>query len=210
MPLNIPLKEIPVLSQAVASAFPRIVDLGALLLTLNDAIDNYTGLNGDYPTARIELLRQYNARYHIDRLLAAMLAERPDNGLLAGFAWRHGVAYRPPGAAAEVASESAGLERMLDPVRGFQDFGSLLGRLGTIANAVCQISYPAAGGTAHGTGFLIGTGTVLTNWHVVEHVTRENRKDVKLLFDFRTGETGGGSEHHLFDVVQAWLIEHSP
>jgi hypothetical protein len=44
----------------------------------------------------------------------------------------------------------------------------------------------------------------------VEHVTRENRKDVKLLFDFRTGEPGGGTEHHLFDDDQAWLIDHSP
>jgi hypothetical protein len=211
--MDIPRDQIPVLSDAVESAFPRPVDLRDFLLILNDSIDNYTGLYGDFPSLRIEMIRQYNARGHIDRLLLPMLAARPDNGRLAQFAWRHGLAYQPPKAAAEVASSSGGLEQMLDPQRGFRDFGALLNRLGGIANAICQISYPVTGGTVHGTGFLIGNGTVLTNWHVVEHVATANRKDVKLLFDFRTGRTGtpaNESVYRLLDDDRKWLIDHSP
>ena len=102
---------------------------------------------------------------------------------------------------------------MLEPSRGFTDVGQLLRQLGRVVNSVCQISYPLPGGITYGTGFLIGDSTVLTNWHVVEHVNAGNRQDVSLRFDFRTGPDGStvspGVEYKLVDSESDWLIDHS-
>ncbi|QEH31754.1 hypothetical protein OJF2_02190 [Aquisphaera giovannonii] len=213
MAMQILLNEIPILINAIEDGFPSPDLLDPVILALNDSIERHGGLHIRYPTLLLNLVKYYNAKWWIDKLLQALLRPRPDNGRLAEFAWRHGIAFQPPNAIAEVASESAELERMLDPIRGFADFGSLLNRLGAIANAICQISYPVNGATAYGTGFLIGDSTLLTNWHVVELVTTANRKDVELLFDYRTtsaGTTDGGTVHRLVDDDQGWLIDHSP
>jgi hypothetical protein len=214
MPLNIPKTEFAALSDAIADAFPTPPDLDGVLHSLNDSIQNYGGLYTTYPLVCTKTIEQYNARWNIDKLLRAMLAQRPDNGLLATYAWRKGVAFAPPNATADVGTESDGLERMLDPVRGFQDVGSLLFHLGRIANAICQISVPLVNGVEYGTGFLIGKQTVLTNWHVVQHVTPNNRKGVKVRFDFRTGPDGKTpmteTLHALLDHDTDWLIDHSP
>lgn len=214
MPLNIPMTEFAPLSAAIADAFPTPPDFDGVLNSLNDTSDNYGGKYSTYPFVRDRAIQQYNAKWHIDRLLRAMLAIRPDNGLLVNFAWRKGIAFAPPNSASDVGTESGGLERMLDPQRGFQDYGSLLFRLGQIANSICQISVPLVNGVENGTGFLIGNRTVLTNWHVVMHVTPQNRRDVTLRFDFRTGPDGKTPKnetiHALLDHDTDWLIDHAP
>jgi V8-like Glu-specific endopeptidase len=214
MPLHIERTEYQALSEAIESAFGNVMKFDGVLNKLNDTIHNYAGPFNDYPDIRHRAIEEYNSRYHIDRLLRAMLLEKPDNARLAAFAWRKGIAFQPPQSDSQVGSSSGGLERMLDPKRGFDDMGKLLNKLGTIANAICQISVPVAGGTEHGTGFLIGSETVLTNWHVVEHVTAENRKDVKLRFDYRTAEDGvtmkNETIYRLLDHDTDWLIDHAP
>ena len=91
--------------------------------------------------------------------------------------------------------------------------GQMLQRLGKVVNSVCQISYPLPNGITYGTGFLIGSSAVLTNWHVVELVSQTNRGDVKFKFDYRTGADGvtlsSGVEFQLVDNDD-WLIDHSP
>jgi V8-like Glu-specific endopeptidase len=209
MPLHIDGPEAGRLSQIIENAFPTMFELQATLASkLNDNIQNHAGFGAQFPEIRFNLIQHYNARYHIDKLVSALFEERPNNALLAGFAVRHNVV---PGADAQLVSTAGGLEKMLDPKRGFKPVHMLLTRLGTLVNSICQITVPTPKGEEYGTGFLIGHRWVLTNWHVVENVTSANRNDVKVLFDFRTGDDGktatGGTPYSL---DTEWLVAHSP
>ena len=213
MTLHIDGPECGKLSQAIESAYPSPMLLQQVLgVKLDDNIFNYAGIGALYPEIRFNALQQYNARYAIDKLVVALLEDNPTNGQLLRFAWRHGILKRPAGPDGKQGIDDGSLERMLDPVRGFTDAGAFLQRLGRIVVTVCQISVPTPDGTEYGTGFLIGDETVLTNWHVVEHVTPANRKNVKLLFDYRTGPDGQalaeGVSCGLVDD-DAWLIDRS-
>lgn len=215
MPLHIDGPEAGRLSQTIENAFPTMFALQETLASrLNDNIQNHAGFGAQYPEIRFNLIQHYNARYHIDQLVTALLEARPNNARLVEFAWRHNLAYRPPQAEAELTSATGGLERMLDPSRGFTDMGALLNKLGSIVNATCQITVPTWNGKEYGTGFLIGNRSVLTNWHVVEHVGAANRQDVTFLFDYRTGRDGktvaGGTEYRLRNHDTEWLVAHSP
>ncbi len=201
------------LSKAIQRAFPNPKLLRtALLAQLNDDIWNYAGMDDEYPDVRFKMISQYNARYKICQLVSSLLDENPTNGELLEFAWRQQILKRPSGPEKN-DPEDGSLERMLEPARGFTDVSQLLQRLGKVVNSVCQISYPLAGGVTYGTGFLIGNGTVLTNWHVVKDVTAANRSDVRFKFDYRTAPDGvtlsAGVEYRLVDG-EDWLIDHSP
>ena len=213
MALRIDGPESGKLSEAIESGYPSPMLLQQVLGTkLDDNIFNYAGFGASYPDIRFNALQQYNARYAIDKLVVALLEDNPTNGKLLQFAWRHGILKRPPGPDGRQGIDDGSLERLLDPVRGFTDAGAFLQRLGQIVSTVCQISVPTPEGIESGTGFLIGDETVLTNWHVVEHVTPANRKHVRLLFDYRTGPDGQslaeGVSYGLIDD-DAWLIDRS-
>jgi hypothetical protein len=202
------------LSKAILSAFPNPMKLGpAIKSQLDDDVNNYVVNWGTYPDTVNEMLTAYNARYKIGPLVSALLNENPTNEKLLEFAWRHQIIKRPGGAMGQSGPDDGSLERMLEPGRGFTDVGEMLRRLGQVTNSVCQISYPVPNGIEYGTGFLIGNSTVLTNWHVVEHVTPANRRDVKLLFDYRTGPDGSalsqGVVYRLEDRDD-WLLDGSP
>jgi hypothetical protein len=213
MALHISGPESGVLSAAIESAYPNPMLLQQVLgVKLDDNIFNYAGFGAQYPEIRFNALQRYNARYEIDRLVIALLEDNPTNGELLRFAWRHEILKRPAGADGKHGTDDGSLERMLDPVRGFTDAGTFLRKLGQIVNCVCQVIVPTPAGTEYGTGFLIGDEAVLTNWHVVEHVTAANRAEVKLRFDYRTGPDGQVlAEGVLYGLVDdGWLIDQSP
>src|SRR5262249_51408451 len=155
MSLHISGPESGKLSEALESAFPNPMVLQqALLVKLDDNIFNYAGFGAQYPEIRFHAIQQYNARYQIDKLVAALLEHNPTNENLLEFAWRHQILKRPAGANGQRGPEDSSLERMLDPMRGFTDVGAFLRRLGQIVNCTCQITVPMAGGTEYGSGFL--------------------------------------------------------
>lgn len=202
------------LSKAIQSAFPNQMKLGpAIRNQLDDDFNAYVVNWGTYPDSVNELIAQYNARYKIGSLVSSLLNENPTNEKLLGFAWRHQIIKRPAGAAGQFSPDDDSLERMLEPNRGFTDVGEMLRRMGQIVNCVCQISVPVSKGIEYGTGFLIGNSTVLTNWHVVKNVQETNRRQVKILFDYRTAPDGTtlspGVPFQLVDRDD-WLIDHSP
>ena len=219
MPLHIDGPQMGVLSDAIESAFPVPTVLQQVFqYKLNDSIWNYAGMAAQYPEIRFNLVQQYNARYHIDKLVVALLEYNSDNGKLLEFAWRHQLLKRPPGSGGARAVGDDSLERMLDPARGFTDAGAFLRRVGQIVNCICRVAVPRDAGSEYGTGFLVGDETVLTNYHVVEHAIKKtdgaDRKNVRLLFDYRTDPDGQtvspGVEYKLVDDEGGWLIDARP
>src|SRR5688572_18266766 len=121
MPLRIDLPVILDLSRVMESAFNNAEALEPMLLSLGDNIAHYGGMRNQYGNTLINLAKAYNDKYAIDQLIVAMLRFRFDNGDLIRFAERFNISIPPPGAQGEVVSQSVGLERMLDPQRGFRD-----------------------------------------------------------------------------------------
>jgi hypothetical protein len=213
MPLHIDGPESGKLSIAIESAYPSIYELDEILKEKLDAnIQNFGGLMAKFPQIRDSVIEHYNSRYHTDILVRALLEDRMDNVPLLEFAQRHKITFpdkfKVQGVDAEFISATDGLERMLEPGRGFMDVGTFLTKIRALVNSICQITVPTSLGNEYGTGFLIGNECVLTNWHVVEHVTPANREEVKLLFDFRSGT--GGTEYRLRDHDTQWLVAQSP
>lgn len=218
MPLHIDGPQFGTLSKAIQSACPTPKVLREVLKTkLDDDIWNFAGLDDEYPDIRHKLIQSYNARWHIDRLVVALLEHAPDNGLVLEFAWKSGIVSRTTGDAGK-APDGNSLERMLDPNRGFSDPMAFLRRFGQIVNWVCRISVRQAEGTGYGTGLLIGPNVVLTNYHVVEPLIKQDgsecdRNGVKVQFDYRSGPDGvtitEGVACRLVDSDE-WLIDSSP
>ena len=207
------------LSAAIESAFPSPMILQQVIgFKLDDNIFNYAGFGAQYPEIRFQLIQQYNSRYHIDKLVHALLEQNPTNAELLKFAWKHQVLLRPSGSNKTYSPEDDSLERMLDPVRGFTDPMAFLRRFGQITKCVCRISVPSDAGVEYGTGFLIGDETVITNYHVmkavIENASGADRKKVRFLFDYHTGPDGqtisSGVEYRLVDDEAEWLVDSSP
>ncbi len=212
MSLRIEGPEWATLSAAIENAFNPATLQQVLKFKLNENIYSYDEGKG-YNQTRYKLIEAYNGRHQIDKLVAALLEHVPDNGDLLNIAWRHQILKRPASSNGSHGPADDSLERMLDPQRGFTDAGAMLQRLGQVVNCVCQITVPVPKGIEYGTGFLIGDSTVLTNWHVVEHVNNDNRKSVRFLFDYRTGPDGkeiaASMASKLLDHDTNWLIDHS-
>ena len=89
------------------------------------------------------------------------------------------------------------------------DPGHLLPAILKARRRLCRIvSIDDAGKPVSGTGFLIGPGTVLTNWHVVSHVPHPLPRKGRLWVQFDFSETTGleDADSSVFDVSENWLI----
>jgi hypothetical protein len=78
----------------------------------------------------------------------------------------------------------AGLEKIVKAHLSFADFGVWRDRMTKVEGQVCLIRFH---GNAQGTGFLVGSDAVLTNYHVMEPLLQGAKKaaDVECLFDFK-------------------------
>lgn len=93
----------------------------------------------------------------------------------------------------------------------FSDVETWLGRMWQCSLAVCRVEIS---GFARGTGFLLGSGRVITNYHVMEEVVDNPRLRERVVFRFhyRTASSGrrqsAGVECYLAGAN--WLLAYSP
>jgi V8-like Glu-specific endopeptidase len=78
---------------------------------------------------------------------------------------------------------------------------------------ICRVLAQLSSGDIEiGTGFLIGPSCVLTNWHVVEKLTRPQLAVPERLwveFDFLQGKPTGPQSQSQFAAAADWLVAHS-
>jgi hypothetical protein len=97
--------------------------------------------------------------------------------------------FQTAGASADAASEGPGLERNVKPALKSLDTEIWFGKYETIKRQVCRVEADDAG---IGTGFLVGPGAVLTNWHVVREARNRGVLDkLACRFDYRRLVGGG-------------------
>lgn len=152
------------------------------------------------------------------QLITAARESRPGNPLLLAFSQQFGLA--------STNLPRNAVEKMLKGASGFLDVDKWRTRLGEIETQVCRIEIKTNLGWSYGTGFLVGSESVITNYHVVEAVIRGEKneataegayathQDVVLRFDYKVladgNEINPGTKYRLVDDAQSWLIDSSP
>jgi len=117
---------------------------------------------------------------------------------------RRGV--RLPDASTDAAAP--GLQRYVRKNLGDVDMLVWIAKGMEVARRVCRVERDR---NALGTGFLVGTGLVLTNWHVVKHAfPTNNTDDLACRFDFAAAPGGGIGNGEEIDVVPQGILAYSP
>lgn len=157
-----------------------------------------------------EVVEFANQHGVLDRFIVAVAAERPGRpdlrGLVLALSQRSGwgALYGRNGLSSE------GLERLTSRGDPFIDVGRLARWMIGVENHVCQVRC----GDSFGTGFLIASDLVLTNYHVVESHLKglTGAADVQVRFDFRISPTGAwpNTGAPFRDIDPAWAIPSRP
>jgi hypothetical protein len=198
-------------SKALRAAFPNPDRLDELLrFYLNINRPDVT-LKTDYEGRVFDILVTAKARNWADKLLIASRQANPENPDLLAFAQQFDLAtaIATVDNAPVAAPLPAGtLQKKIVEANGFLDVLKWREMLGKLEGRVCKIEVK---GDGTGTGFLVGTNAVITNYHVMEKVIKKaiTPDKVILRFDFKrlaNDAVGTGTEHKLADQ---WLIHHS-
>lgn len=139
------------------------------------------------------------------RLLLAARESNPGNPTLLAFAQQFGLV---PG---DTPSRPQ-LEKIIKKTSSFLDIAAWREALGRIEGQVCRVEVP---GNVYGTGFLLGSDVVMTNYHVIESVFNKNAAPDKVVlrFDYKRMSDGTivnpGKEYRLVKGDDDWLVDHS-
>ncbi len=200
------------LSEVLREAFPDPDRLDEVLrFYLQKNRPNIT-LKTNYPGRVFDILVDAKAKNWTHKLLAAARQANPDNADLLAFAQQFGMATTIAtldNVATGTPVPAGVLQQQINKANGFLDVAKWRQMLGKLEGRVCKIEVK---GDGTGTGFLVGTDAVITNYHVMEKVIKSaiGPDNVTLRFDFKRladDSTGAGTEHRL---AQDWRIHDSP
>ncbi len=174
--------------------------------TYSESVENLveSGPFGDELFDLIKVLRQ---RGTLSTFVAAVEAVYAANPALGELNARLGLVDEE--AHGQPVLSGMSLERMVRS-SGFDDVNLWARRLVEAGNRVCRISYPGSQGLVRGTGFLVASDLVLTNYHVIEDLAHDtaDSDDVRLSFGY--AETAEGlSTGEKYTLAESWLVDSS-
>lgn len=179
-----------------------------ILLRLDDRRSRYYS-NADPLEQRIgKVIDAYARQNRQGRLIARVIEARSDTPELLALA-------RP--SRATPFQDEAVLERIVKTSNLFQNAAVWLQKAGALAVCVCRIEIPLEEGMSYGTGFLIGSDLILTNYHVMEPVfPRANGEagegdpsKVICRFDYKVLSDGTKYSGTEFSLAPEWRVAHS-
>jgi hypothetical protein len=139
------------------------------------------------------------------RLLAAARESNPGHPGLLAFAQQFGLV--PTG-----TPPRPQLEKMIKQTSSYLDIARWREALGLIEGRVCRVEVP---GNVFGTGFLLGSDAVMTNYHVVRRVIDKKAAPDKVVLRFDYKRMGDGTVVNpgkVYSLVKGdtdWLIDYS-
>lgn len=200
--------------EAFFKAFSGQEFANLLFHRLGDQIENYTSLLKPLPTVIGDVINAYSQRDWEGRLIVKAIESRPSNAALLRIASLQKAAAAP---------DDTHLERLIRDTSSFLDIGTWLDKAGKLQVCVCRIEITAqGGGRVFGTGFLIASDLVMTNFHVMQPVVaaedgdasyngpRARAVDVVCRFDYKVLASGATNEGTAFKLTQDWRVALSP
>ena len=173
-----------------------------MLLFQLDKRRQHIALAGNMETIVLHVIQRAEDESWTAELLQAARDTDPRNLALFAFAQQFGLVP----ATQALESTIRATNPLFDPVPWYERLADLLPR-------VCRIEVQSGWPPKYGTGFLVGSDMVMTNYHVMENVILGSvpRKQVVLRFDHRVVEDGAvvnpGVEYRLAEAD--WLIDRS-
>lgn len=207
--------DVIVLRDLLFDAFPdpeRFTEF--LAFRMNLKFSSYHGMTDAYPAAIRKFVTQINGEVlWRDLLREARNAVPNDPGLLE-FAQRYeqapvAVVGTKQGQVQTLSARD--LELKVKAANPTLDIGTFRRRLGEIEGRVCRVEFPPK--TPRGTGFLVGSDVVITNYHVVEKVDKGeiDPSQIVLRFDYKVLSNGVSvSEGKTYRLADEWLVLASP
>jgi hypothetical protein len=212
--------EIGELSDIVRSAF-TVPELDRLLrFRLEKQFADYAPINGDYRDAAFKILSSANQQGWIAKLVEASRSENPDNPRIYDIAQRFNLT------AAKPEQLRNAQERIITKTHKNIEPAIWRTKLGAIEPTICRIEITTDQETmVYGTGFLVGSNVLLTNYHVMEvliageegrkvdNTYSARRENVLFRFDYKRlgiGVLNKGTEYRLDPVWKIDLSEDFP
>jgi hypothetical protein len=195
--------QLQALQEALLSAFPNPPDLEQLLaFKLDQSYVQITAGSANYRTAVFQVLMEAKAAGWLPALVAAVVKERPNNPKVKLLVRAYTLAAVP-------APAGRSIEDIVRSDGGFQDALLWLGQMDRVMGQVCRVEHPVNQGV--GTGWLVGSDLMLTNWHVVRGILAGTRKaaDYACRFDYAAGPAGVGNGT-VVKLAEKWLEASSP
>ena len=203
-----------ILREVLVQAF----DSNSLDMLLSDRFDTrlYDVIPpGAFNTVVFQLIQYAQQQGLTDKLIAAAQQERPDNPNIQSLMSQ----LRLIDVEGNKYLVQRSLERTVKEKAGIQDFVAWTTKLEQLRKVVCRIEDPRDPRKALGTGFLVSSDLVLTNYHVVEMYIDVIDPDLKRVrdtaqlrcrFDYAI-ETGGENPGLVktFRTDAGWLVDHS-
>ena len=201
------------LQEALLSAFPNRPSLAQVVrFGLDRNLDAIA--TGNQSQTIFELIEWAEAQGQTYKLIVTARNAAPENPELRKVSEE--LALAPP------TPPRPDLEKLIRQTNSFLDVVKWREALARIEPTVCRIEIPTGQGPVYGTGFLLGSNAVMTNYHVVQAVIpgatggllgqlRAAPGDVVLRFDYKRLADGTTFDGTLFKLAAAdWLIDSSP
>lgn len=191
--------------QALLSAFTRQSLTHMLSTELNKQFEQLVK-DTDFDYQVFQLIDRANREGWVYRLLLTAASYNPDNPDLQAYA-----ASLKLTAIGTPPTKSA-LESIIQQSNSYLDAADFRARQGWVETAVCRID---VGGAPAGTGFLVGPGTVLTNYHVLPRVISGDLPPATVTCQFDFKQLPGGQSTSPGITIRLteegeWLIAAAP
>jgi len=196
--------------EAFSKAFSTQEFKDLVFYRLDDDVENYASSALPKSTMMGEVIAAYSRRDIEGRLIAKATELRPSNAAIALLA-------RQKNAVAAPSRQEA--ERLIIATNSQLDMEVWIEKAVKRQVCVCRIEIPLqGGGTAFGTGFLIGADRLMTNYHVMEPVLAfedhdasydgplGRAEDVRFRFDYKVLSSGGINKGSTFKLAPKWRL----
>jgi len=190
-------------SEILRAAFP-LPRFDQLLLYRLDIRRADIALGNTYEEIVFNVFTDSQSRNWTFKLLQAARESNPDDPDLFAFAQQFGLSTATPG--------HSELERLIDETNVSFDVVRWRTLSGHIETQVCRIEVSTSEGVVYGTGFLVGPGIVITNYHVMEEVIDKNcsPREVVLRFDYKRLADGTTiNPGTVYRLAEDWLVDFS-
>ncbi|MGA7732626.1 MAG: effector-associated domain EAD1-containing protein, partial [Chloroflexia bacterium] len=119
-------------------------------------------LGEDYTDILFKVIREANSAGWVYQLVDAARQVRPNESVFVEYAHMLGIGLRG-------LPETAELQGIIRASNSMLNLATFLSRAGEIVGQVCRVDLQGEG---EGTGFLIGPNAVLTSYHVIESIMK--------------------------------------
>jgi V8-like Glu-specific endopeptidase len=189
--------------EALIEAFPMPKDLRMVTdEVLNVPLQNVTGIGGDMETMAFDLIGWAQARGRLTELVIGAATVNPTVPGLKALADQFQFASSAPGE----------IERINLQDVPFENVGQWLDKLSRLRRAVCRIEpQPSPDTSGYGTGFLVASDMVMTNFHVIEPFISAGSDKVVARFDYETAADGVAvGAGRTSQLAADWRLADSP